>query len=252
MSHSARRAGVLAGVVATATCLFAGPAAAHVTVQPSTATAGGHASLSFTVPTEKEAASTTGLELRLPTDVPVASVSVQPKAGWTYQITRVPLARPLPTDDGEVRDVVTRVVWTAHDGAGIRPGESDAFTIAAGPLPEGVDHLAFGAVQTYSDGTVTRWTDIATPDQPEPALPAPVLALSPATGDAHAGPGAATSHASASSRTGPSDGLARAISLAGLGTGIAALVIGVVAMATSRQRRAEPIAPSRPRSTAKR
>src|SRR5689334_9019809 len=60
------RVGVLAAGVAAAVLVVAGPAAAHVTVNPSNATQGGFAKLTFRVPNEKDDATTTTLEVNLP------------------------------------------------------------------------------------------------------------------------------------------------------------------------------------------
>jgi len=245
MHRSVRRAGILTGTAAAATFLLTAPASAHVSVQPPSAAQGSYATLAFTVPTEKESASTTGVDIAMPRDTPLASVAVEPKAGWTYQITRAPLPGPIRTDDGEVRDAVAHITWTAQDGVGIRRGEADAFTIYAGPLPTTVDRLTFAASQTYSDGSVTHWTDVASPDEPEPDHAAAVLTLTPATDGTPAGAGtrsspSRTTSTSMSAKSGPSDGLARTIALAALGTAIAALVAAGVAIASTRQRRPQP------------
>ncbi|SNQ51297.1 conserved exported hypothetical protein [Frankia canadensis] len=246
MHRSVWRAGVLAGAAAAVTALLTGPACAHVSVQPSTAAPGSYTTLTFKVPTEKDDASTTGLDVQLPTDAPLASVSVQPKAGWTYQVARAAPATPLRTDDGEVREVVTRITWTAPNGGGIRPGEFDTFTISAGPLPEKVDHLAFKALQTYSDGSVVRWVDVATAGGPEPEHPAPAITLTSATAGsggqataADASPGV-TARAAGTADADHSDGAARGLGIGGLVLGALGLVVGGAALLATRRRRAQP------------
>src|SRR5690349_91983 len=67
------RAVLVAGAVSAVAVLgFAGAADAHVTVNPDSATQGGEARIAFRVPTESDTASTTKLEVNLPTDQPVA------------------------------------------------------------------------------------------------------------------------------------------------------------------------------------
>ncbi|ETA00912.1 hypothetical protein CcI156_20530 [Frankia sp. CcI156] len=236
MYRNVRRAGMLAGTAAAAMFLLAGPASAHVTVQPPTAAAGSYATLSFKVPTEKDTASTTGLDVQLPTDTPIASVSVQPKAGWTYKITKAAPSKPLMTDDGEVKEIVTRIAWTAQGDGGIKPGEFDTFTVSAGPLPENTDHIVFKALQTYSDGSVVRWVDVAAPGAQEPEKPAPVLTLT-ASSPRSGGPGAAAARSDeAASASDDSDGTARGLGIAGLVLGALGLLAGGFALISLRRR----------------
>ena len=106
-------------------------AAAHVSVKPSTAPAGGFEILSFSVPNEKDDANTVKLEVELPTKTPIAFVSVKPMPGWTIEVQRTALAKPVKTDDGEVTEVVSSITWTAAPGEGLEPGQFDLFTISA-------------------------------------------------------------------------------------------------------------------------
>lgn len=170
----------------------AGAASAHVTVSPATAAPGSYATLTFKVPTESDTASTTKLAVYFPTDTPLASVSVQPHAGWHYKVTTTKLAKPITTDDGQVSEAVSEVLWTADSAAtAIKPGEFDMFNVSAGPLP-GSGTLTFKALQTYSDGSIVRWIDESQPGQPEPDHPAPTLAIT-AAGSTPAAPAADTS-----------------------------------------------------------
>jgi uncharacterized protein len=99
--------------------------------------------------------------------------------GWTHSEVTSKLAKPIVTDDGDITTAVTRVTWTATAG-GLRPGEFGEFTILAGQLPD-VATLTFGALQTYSDGSVVRWIETAAPgSSAEPEHPAPTLTLAAA------------------------------------------------------------------------
>jgi uncharacterized protein len=231
----ARAAGVLAAgaVAVVATAL---PASAHVTVSPKTATAGGNAQLSFNVPTENDTASTTKLAVQFPIDAPIASVEVQPKAGWTYEVKKGAPSHPVTTDDGDkITEVVNEITWTAVPGsAGIKPGEFDTFVISAGPLPTNVSSVSFKAVQTYSDGSVVRWIDLSQPGKPEPAYPAPTLTLTPVS-DAAAGT-ASPASAGSTSTASKSDGTARGLGVAGLVVGALGLVTGGLGLAAARRR----------------
>jgi uncharacterized protein YcnI len=220
-----RRTAVLLSTAALSLVAAAGVAQAHVTVNPNTATQGSWAKVSFRVPNEEAAASTTSIEIDLPTDHPIASVSVRPVPGWTAATTSSPLATPLKTDDGEVTEAVSKIVWA---GGKIDPGQFQEFDVSLGPLPA-TDQVVFKALQTYSDGTVVRWIDLRQPGQPEPDHPAPILKLSPAgaSAGAAASPSAAAANgspsvalAAAPSHQKSSDGTARALSIAGLGVGL--------------------------------
>jgi len=238
-----RAAGVLAAgtIAVVATAL---PASAHVTMSPSSAPAGGYTTLALKVPTESDTASTTKLDVAFPTDAPIASVSVQPKAGWTYEVRRGAPSKPVVTDDGDkVNEVVNEIIWTAAAGSpGIRPGEFDTFVVSAGPLPEGVGSIAFKTLQTYSDGEVVRWIDTAAAGQPEPEHPAPTLTLTAAAADSGTGataaatPATAASGASAASAASSSDDTARGLGIAGLVVGLLGLAAAGAALATSRRR----------------
>jgi uncharacterized protein YcnI len=177
---------ILGGLLGVAlVALVAGPAAAHVTIDPESARKGSVAKLSFQVPNEKDNASTVGLEVTLPADHPIASVSVQQKAGWTFAIEKQALPKPIKGPfGGEVTEAVSKITWT---GGEIQPGAFDLFTVRAGALPKNVNQLEFQASQTYSDGEVVQWNERTVKGGAEPEHPAPVLKLTKAkaSGDSH-------------------------------------------------------------------
>lgn len=183
-------------VALTAVLGFAWPASAHVTVNSPGATQGGYTVLTFRVPTESATAGTTKLQVRFPTDTPIASVLVQPHPGWTFKTVTAELDKPITTDDGDsITEAVAEIDWTANSAAdAIKPGEFDQFLVSAGPLPK-VDSLAFSAIQTYSDGSVVDWNQTAAPGSAEPDHPKPTLTLAKA-GTASAAPQAAASSSS--------------------------------------------------------
>lgn len=185
MRRSLRAALVIGAVSAIAVIGFAGAASAHVTVNPSEAPQGGYTKIAFRVPDESDTASTTKVDVFLPTNQPVASVLVQPITGWTAKLTTTKLSKPITTDDGDqVTEAISEVTWTADSpGTAVKPGEFQEFPVSLGPLPKS-GSMTFKTLQTYSDGTVVRWIDLSTPGQAEPDHPAPVLKLTPASGDA--------------------------------------------------------------------
>ena len=92
--------------------LVAGPAAAHVEIDPGTVPKGSTTSFSFRVPTEKDNASTIALEVDFPSDHPIPSVNVLVKQGWTFTVEKQPLPKPVQTESGPVTEAVSKITWT--------------------------------------------------------------------------------------------------------------------------------------------
>jgi periplasmic copper chaperone A len=215
----ARRAGAVLLAAAVPVLVVAGAASAHVTVHSEDATQGGYGKITFRVPNETDNADTMKLQVFFPQSQPLASVSIQPHPGWSFQVKTVKLTKPISSDDGQVTQAVSEVVWTADSKAtSIQPGEFDEFNVSAGPLPK-ASTMVFKALQTYSDGTIVRWIDPTPPGGAEPEHPAPVLTLAAATSDD------ATSTAVTASSSGSSSG-----GSSSNGRATTALVLSVVAL----------------------
>ncbi|HUO48951.1 MAG TPA: YcnI family protein [Acidimicrobiales bacterium] len=198
-------AGALAGTAVLV--LAAAPAAAHVTVHPSTLPAGAKdVEMTFRVPNERDDANTVALQVYFPTTLPLLTVDVAPVPGWSAGVHTTHLATPVTTDDGEVDQIVSDVTWRATAG-GIAPGQYVDFPVAAGAVPDRPGSLVFKALQTYSSGEIVRWIEVPVSGQPEPDNPAPVLTLEPAST-----PSGPTSPATA------------------IGVAVAALVVALVAL----------------------
>ncbi|MFJ9563537.1 YcnI family protein [Streptomyces fuscichromogenes] len=237
------RIAAVAAVAGTAVLAVSSPAFAHVSVVPEgTAAKGGYAVIDFKVPNERDDASTTKVEVNFPTDHPLASVMAQPMAGWKIEITKAKLAKPLEMHGQKIDQAVTKVTWTASGGDGIEPGYFQKFPLSVGALPEDTDELVFKAVQTYSDKEVVRWIEVQQKGQDEPENPAPVLALSAATGDHHgSATGTDTTTAEETSAktettasddsgsTGGSDTTARVLAVVGIVVGAAGVAYGTLA-----------------------
>lgn len=235
------RATAMLAAAGVAVIALAGPASAHVAVDPSTATQGGYAALTFRIPNEEDKASTTKVELALPTDTPLASVSVKPVPGWSVTTTEGKLAKPVTTDDGQVTEAVTRITWTATSAAtAIAPGQFQEFEISGGPLPD-VDQLVFKALQTYSDGKVVRWIQEQTEGADEPQYPAPTVKLAKAAEEtASASPAAEAAATTSDDSSG--NGVPIGLGVAGLIAGIAGLLAGLLALRRSVTPTATPAA----------
>lgn len=224
---------MLAGTVA-AVGIGVGPASAHVTVNPKEATQGGYAKLAFRVPNERDSASTTKVEVNIPVETAIASVSVRPTPGWTAQVERSTLPTPLKVHGEDVTEAVTKITWTAAAGNEVKPGEFQEFEVSAGPLPE-VERIVFKALQTYSNNEIVRWIEEPPADGGEqPDHPAPVLKLAKAPDAAASTPAAADNAnvnlaGSTEDADGDGNGLATAAGIGGLIAGLAGLVLGLLA-----------------------
>ncbi|MFC4615855.1 YcnI family protein [Cellulomonas algicola] len=241
---AARLAGRVAAVAALGLGAAVLPSAAdaHVRVIPESTVAGGWSALTFRVPNESATAVTTQVVVDLPTDTPFLYVSTRPVPGWTATVEKAPLDAPVDSHGTTITEAPARVTWTATPGAEIGDGQFQEFAISAGPLPEevGLD-LVLPAHQSYSDGTVVDWDEVAG-DGGEPEHPAPVFTTTAAPGDdaaaaddATAAPVADVDASGAATGTADEqpDTVARVLGGVGLLLGLAALVVAVV---TSRRR----------------
>ncbi|MFI2490305.1 YcnI family protein [Promicromonospora kroppenstedtii] len=222
-SLPARRA--LAAIPATAVLVLLPTVAyAHVTVNPDTTAAESYASLAFRVPTESDTASTEKLVVDLPTDTPFLSVTPRSLPGWDVEVEVAELDEPFEVEGATVDEAPVRVTWTAQKGNEVPPHEYQEFAVRVGALPaEGTD-VVLPAHQTYTDGSVVDWDDLAGDDGKEPEAPAPVFTTTAAEGDGHGG----AAHAEAGS-----DGAAAAtdepaVDPVGRWLGAAGIVVGAV------------------------
>ncbi|MFC5662932.1 YcnI family protein [Kitasatospora misakiensis] len=243
-SLPARRTAAVALAAAASVVALAGPAFAHVTVNPGSAEQGGYAAVDFRVPNENDAAGTVKLEVNLPLDHPLASVRTQPLPGWTATVEKAKLDKPLKVHGSDVNEAVSKITWTADAGVKIAPGQFQEFRVSLGPLPTDTDKLVFKALQSYDNGDVVRWIDEAKDGQPEPAKPAPVLKLTAkaGSGDAHGvtatatpaadghGHGDAAKNDAASSDDTASDSTARVLGVVGIVVGVIGTAVGVLGL----------------------
>lgn len=185
MTSTTLRSGAALTLALAALTASALPASAHVRVTPDATASGGYAALTFRVPNESDTASTTKLAVTLPQDRPLATVSVRPVPGWTAKVTTAKLPEPVTTNDLKLSEAPRTVTWTADStAAGIAPGEYQEFAISAGPLPA-PGTLTLPAKQTYSDGEVSDWSDVAEAAGEEPEHPAPSFEVTAAEEGGH-------------------------------------------------------------------
>lgn len=235
------RTSVLVTAGAALLLALAAPAAAsaHVTVAPNTTPAGSWALVNVKVPNESATAVTNKIQLSLPTDTPILNVSYVPVAGWTTELVREDLPTPVEVGGNTITEAITKVIWTASPGAEISAGQLQVFPLSLGPIPD-TGKIVLPAEQTYSDGNVVAWSDLADgAEHPAPVIyvndvPASdhhVDAGNPETADKDdtTGQNAVGSNGVASASTG-SDTLARGFGLGGLVVGAIGLSIAVAAL----------------------
>ncbi|MGG8408366.1 YcnI family protein [Streptomyces sp. 12297] len=232
------RVPVAAALAAGSVLLLAGPAFAHVSVQPGQAEKGGYATINFKVPNERDKASTTKLEVSFPADHPLASVMPQDVPGWTVEVTKSKLAKPLNLHGKQITEAVTKVTWT---GGKIAPGRFQQFPLSVGQLPEDADQMVFKAIQTYDNNEVVRWIEETKEGAEEPQNPAPVLKLTEASGEGHHGGATGGKDADSAknqdakndrhddekAEAAGSDTTARALGITGIVVGAAGVAFGV-------------------------
>ena len=219
-----------AGLVVAGAVLIgaAAPASAHVGASGDIAP-GGFGTVTFTVPSERDDANTTKIEVKVDPDHPLGSLRVQPKAGWTVTTTTRAVDQPIEVFGSEVTEVVDTITWQT-EGVGIAPGQFEEFEVRGGPFPEDVDAVAFPTIQTYSSGEEVGWVQPVVEGEDEPELPTPVLQLTGESDDDEAA-SPTVSGAADDDDDGGSDGLA----IAGLVAGLLGLAAGGAALLKGRK-----------------
>jgi uncharacterized protein YcnI len=229
-SMPARRA--LAAVPATAVLVLLPTVAyAHVTVDPDTTAAESYASLTFRVPTESDDASTEKLVVDLPTDTPFLSVTPRSLPGWDVEVEVEKLDEPFEVEGATVDEAPARITWTAEKGNEVPPHEYQEFAVRVGALPEEGTEIVLPAHQTYTDGTVVDWDDLATDDGKEPEAPAPVFTTTAAEseGGHHHAAASGAGEADASGEAAVADA-APAVDPVGRWLGVAGIVVGAAGL----------------------
>jgi uncharacterized protein YcnI len=261
MKTSIRRTLKTTGAAALSAVFLAASAAAasaHVTVDPSVTKEGGFTKLTFSVPNESATAKTNRLEVKLPTDTPLTSVSVKPMDGWTAQVITTDLPKPVEVAGATVTKAPSSVVWTADAAHQIGQNEFQTFTLSVGRLPAAGTTVTLPAAQGYTDGTTVNWADAqeaehdhtaatssatasaAATTEAEETHPAPSFVTTAAEADTAGASSAATQApaatpvaAASSSNGGETAGWA------GLAAGLIGLATGVTALARTRTARSK-------------
>jgi uncharacterized protein YcnI len=142
-----KRRFALSALVALGALSITATAWAHAEVSPPVALAGAGQVFTLAVPTEKEAATTTKVELTTPDGFDVDSFIAAP--GWTRTAAK------------------NTVTWR---GGVVPTGEVAAFSFLASTKSSGT--YTFQVRQTYSDGTIVDWSGPDSSDTPAPVVQA--------------------------------------------------------------------------------
>ena len=129
---------------------------AHAQVSPPIVTAGEGQLFTLAVPTEKENAQTTSIELTPPDGFSIDSFV--PSPGWKRSVRQI--------GSGEGAEI-KEVVWS---GGHVPTGEDAAFQFLASP--DRSKSYTFKVRQSYSDGSVVDWSGPESSDTPAPVVDA--------------------------------------------------------------------------------
>jgi uncharacterized protein YcnI len=155
LARAAVRRAAAAAVAVAVPLVAATPAWAHAAISPPVAKTGVLQQFTLAVPTEKENATTTSIQLTVPSGVEIDSF--EPEPGWTRTVNA--------TGTGESA-VVKQVTWTG----GHVPTEEDSVFRFQATLTGGSKDYVFAVRQTYSDGSVVDWNGPESSDAPSPVV----------------------------------------------------------------------------------
>jgi uncharacterized protein YcnI len=240
------KANKLAGLLAAGALIAPASAQAHISLHPNTIPAGAFATLDVRVPGEQEGAYVTKVDVLFPAGF--TGVDYENVPGWSAHVIETKLATPI-TEDGETIDTeASQIVWAWTGPLGkVDDGQFVNFPLSlAIPAQDAGRALEFRTVQSYSNGHVVHWIDPSlTAEHPAPRINVTAKGgLIEEVAGEEAGPGAGQTSAGhfppiaipAAAKSGRAVG--KGLSIAALIVGALGLVIGLVALVTSRRGRA--------------
>jgi uncharacterized protein YcnI len=146
---------VATAAAAAGALAVAASASAHAHVSPPVVQAGTSNQFTLVVPTEKEGATTTKVELTVPKGFAAGSFEVPP-APWKLQVRK--------TGTGD-EAIVQKMTWSG----GATPTDYAAVFRFQGSSKDSKT-FAFPVRQTYSDGSVVDWSGPESSDEPAPLV----------------------------------------------------------------------------------
>ncbi len=155
MTRRRARVAAVIGAALVAFLTVTSSAFAHAALSPPVAETGVLQQFTLAVPTEKAGATTTEIQLTVPSGVAIDSF--EPEPGWKRTVSS--------SGSGEAA-IVNTVTWS---GGAVPTDEDSVFRFQA-TLTGGSKTYTFGVRQTYSDGSVVEWTGAETSDTPSPVI----------------------------------------------------------------------------------
>jgi uncharacterized protein YcnI len=217
--------------IAAVTGLLAvpGSAAAHVAVQPSNAPAGQFVRLDVRVPNELDNASTTKVDVQLPSGFIFASYEAEP--GWKVTVKRRKLDTPVTAEGETFTEEVSQITWTGSGTEGkIGPGQFKDFGLSVQIPDKAGTKLKFPAIQTYSNGKVVRWIGSESSEEP-----APLVEVTAASGEKPASTTSSSTDEEKSSSDESGNDDSKTLSIIALIVGGLGLVLGGFALSRARR-----------------
>ena len=142
--------------------LLAAAASAHITLERTSAPAGGYYKAVLQVPHGCKGSPTVAIRVRIPDGV--TSAKPQPKPGWTLAIKRSKL--PQPVDAGHGRTIDEAVSEVAWSGGSLADAEFDEFKIML-KLPDRAGATLYFPVGQQCKSGVQRWIEVPQPGRPD-------------------------------------------------------------------------------------
>jgi uncharacterized protein YcnI len=217
--------------IAAVTGLLAvpGSAAAHVTVQPSNAPAGQFVRLDVRVPNELDNASTTKVDVQLPSGFIFASYEAEP--GWKVTVKRRKLDTPVTAEGETFTEEVSQITWTGSGTEGkIGPGQFKDFGLSVQIPDKAGTKLKFPTIQTYSNAKVVRWIGSESSEEP-----APLVEVTAASGEKPASTTSSSTDEEKSSSDESGNDDSKTLSIIALIVGGLGLVLGGFALSRARR-----------------
>jgi periplasmic copper chaperone A len=162
---------------------IAGPAAAHVTANPSEGPAEGFFKTDFRVGHGCDGEATTEISMQIPGNV--SSVHPQVVTGWDIETKMGKLDEPIESHGETITEGIREITWTSTDKGGLPDAYMQEFGVSmALPAGEEGEPLWFPFVQECTGGASLEWIEI--PETVEEwgdlESPAPYVELTAAEG----------------------------------------------------------------------
>jgi periplasmic copper chaperone A len=164
---------------AIALALCSASSLAHVVLEQPTAAAGSYYKATLRIGHGCAGSATALVRVFVP--LGMQGARPYPKAGWTLEAPKAPLAQPYDNHGKRVTEDVREITWR---GGPLPDAWADEFSFV-GKLPTQPGPLAFKVLQECETGK-NEWFDIAEPGASKaPAKPAAMLNVTPAAAPAH-------------------------------------------------------------------